>query len=65
MQNIIEPKLWAINHAYGQSLVMALHKEQALEKVKAEFGYAGYPYTVPLDQKEAIAWARSMGASVL
>ena len=64
-QTLQKAKVFAIEHAFGISLVQAMHGAEAISLTKAEFGNAGYPYKLPADQESSIAWAKSMGARVL
>ena len=61
----VEQPIFAVQHAFGMSLVQAPSRTQALQVALHEFGNSGYPYVVPKEQAQAIEWAKSMGASVL
>jgi hypothetical protein len=58
-------KVWAVYHERGVSLFKASSAENALQKAMAYFGTDGRPYSVPEDQKQVVAWAKSFGAAIL
>ncbi len=57
--------IYAVEHSLGASLFEARTPEAALRKARKRFGEYGAPYSVPENQAEAIASAKSLGAGVI
>ncbi len=57
--------IFAVEHKLGASLIEARTSEGAIRKARRYFGQYAEPITIPGNQVEAIASARSMGARVI
>lgn len=57
--------VYAVNHAFGVSLIRARTGEAAVRRAQRQFGLEGAPYRLAPDQESAIAWAKSFNAMVI
>jgi len=57
--------IFAVDHKLGASLVEARTPDGAVRKARRYFGQYAEPITIPENQDEAIASAKSMGAGII